>query len=149
MVALTADDQAQVLHHFEFQKQLGLPLEWISAAETRRREPHLADRFAGALWSPQDHQVDNRKLAAALKAAAIGAGAQICEQQEVKEIVVAGGRAHGVSAGGRHRDRRRHRRAGRRRLVARHRRPCAATCGRRCARSRGRCWRCAWTRARR
>ena len=96
VVALTADDQAQVLHHFEFQKQLGLPLEWISAAETRRREPHLGTRLAGALWSPQDHQVDNRRLATGLKAAAERAGAQICEHQEVKRIAVAGGRAHGV-----------------------------------------------------
>ncbi len=64
VVALTADDQARIHHHLAHQKKLGLPLEWISAAETRRREPHLAGKLAGAVWSPQDHQVDNRKLAA-------------------------------------------------------------------------------------
>ncbi len=64
VVALTADDQARLHHHLDFQQKLGLPLEWISAAETRRREPHLAGKLAGAVWSPQDHQVDNRKLAA-------------------------------------------------------------------------------------
>ncbi len=29
-----------------------------------RKEPHLAGKIAGAVFSPQDHQVDNRKLAA-------------------------------------------------------------------------------------
>lgn len=96
VVALTADDQARIHHHLAHQKKLGLPLEWISAAETRRREPHLAGKLAGALWSPQDHQVDNRKLAAALRVAAEAAGATIHEHQPVKEISITDGRADGV-----------------------------------------------------
>src|SRR5215467_3321669 len=54
LVALTADDQARLRHQLAFQKSLGLPLEWISAAEARRREPHLASA-AGAVFSPEDH----------------------------------------------------------------------------------------------
>ena len=96
VVALTADDQARLHHHLAHQKKLGLPLEWISAAETRRREPHLAGKLAGAVWSPEDHQVDNRKLAAALRVAAEAAGATIHEHKPVKEISIAGGRADGV-----------------------------------------------------
>jgi len=80
----------------EFQRQLGLPLEWLSAAATRAREPHLASKIAGALFSPQDHQVDNRKLVQALRVAAESAGAKIHEHRPVKEIVVQGGRAGGV-----------------------------------------------------
>ena len=95
-VALTADDKAQVLHHFEFQKALGLPLEWLTAAETRRREPHLATTLAGAVWSPTDHQVDNRRLAAALLAAATGAGANVREHCEVREVAATTGRVGGV-----------------------------------------------------
>jgi glycine oxidase len=96
VVALTADDQARIHHHLAHQKKLGLPLEWISAAETRRREPHLAGKLAGAVWSPEDHQVDNRKLAAALRVAAEAAGATIHEHRPVKEISIVGGRADGV-----------------------------------------------------
>jgi glycine oxidase len=96
VVALTADDQARIHHHLAHQKKLGLPLEWISAAETRRREPHLAGKLAGAVWSPEDHQVDNRKLAAGLRVAAEAAGATIHEHAPVKEISLAGGRANGV-----------------------------------------------------
>jgi len=96
VLALAADDQAEIAHRLEFQRRLGLPLEWLSAAATRAREPHLAARIAGALFSPQDHQVDNRKLTQALRIAAEAAGAKICEHLPVKEIVVQGGRAQGV-----------------------------------------------------
>ena len=97
VLALTADDQAEIAHRLEFQRQLDLPLEWLSAAATRAREPHLAGKIAGALFSPQDHQVDNRKLVQALRIAAESAGVKICEHRPVKEIVVQGGRAKGVA----------------------------------------------------
>ena len=48
------------------------------------------------MWSPEDHQVDNRKLAAGLRVAAEAAGATIHEHTPVKEISIAGGRADGV-----------------------------------------------------
>jgi glycine oxidase len=96
VLALTADDQATLAHHLEFQHKLGLPLEWLSAAQTRAKEPHLAGKIAGSVFSPQDHQVDNRKLGTALRIAAEAAGAKIHEHQPVKEIAVERGRAAGV-----------------------------------------------------
>ncbi len=96
VLALTSDDQATLAHHLEFQRKLGLPLEWLSAAQTRVKEPHLAGKLAGAVFSPQDHQVDNRKLSAALRVAAETAGAKIHEHKTVKEISVQGVRATGV-----------------------------------------------------
>jgi glycine oxidase len=95
-LAVTADDQARLLHHHDFQKKLGLPLQWISAREARRREPHLAPGVAGAMLSPDDHQVDNRKLAAGLRIAAERAGVVIREHEPVAEILLAGGRASGI-----------------------------------------------------
>jgi len=95
-VALTADDQARLMHHLEFQKRLGLPLEWLSAAEARQREPHLASRLAGAIFIPEDHQVDNRKLAMALRLAAEAAGAVIHEHAPVERLLVSGERVAGV-----------------------------------------------------
>ena len=96
VVALTADDQARLNHQLLFQQKLGLPLQWISAAETRRREPHLAGKLAGAVFSPEDTQVDNRKLAAALRVAAEAAGASISEHRAVSAISSPGGRVDGV-----------------------------------------------------
>ena len=96
VVALTADDQARLHHQLMFQQKLGLPLQWISAADTRRREPHLAGKLAGAVLSPEDTQVDNRKLAAALRIAVIAAGAHINEHRPVRAISLIGERADGV-----------------------------------------------------
>jgi glycine oxidase len=96
LVALTADDQARLTHQLVFQQKLGLPLHWISAAETRRREPHLAGKLAGAVFSPEDTQVDNRKLVAALRLAAEAAGASVNEYRAVKAISSRGGRAEGI-----------------------------------------------------
>jgi glycine oxidase len=96
VVALTADDQARLRHLLVFQHKLGLPLQWITPAQTRHREPHLAGKLAGAVWSPEDHQVDNRKLASALRVAAQRMGAIIHEHRPVKEISIGGGRADGV-----------------------------------------------------
>ncbi len=96
VLALTADDQAALAHQLEFQKKLGLPLEWLSAAATRAKEPHLAGKIAGAVFSPEDHQVDNRKLTQALRVAAEAGGVKIYEQRPVAEISVQSGRADGV-----------------------------------------------------
>ena len=86
VIALTADDQARLQHHLVFQQQLGLPVQWITTSEARQREPHLAGKLAGAVFSPQDHQVDNRKLALALRHAAEAAGAIINEHRPVEAI---------------------------------------------------------------
>jgi glycine oxidase len=96
VLALTADDQGELAHRLEFQRRLDLPLEWLSAAATRAKEPHLAGKIAGAMFSPEDHQVDNRKLVQALRVAAEAAGVAIHEHCSVKEITVQGGRATGV-----------------------------------------------------
>jgi glycine oxidase len=95
MVALTADDQARLHHHLAFQKSLDLPVESISPTEARRREPHLAP-IAGALLSPEDTQVDNRNLVAALAVAATRTGVQIQEHRPVRRLLVTGERTTGV-----------------------------------------------------
>ena len=96
VLALTADDQATIAHNLEFQRQLDLPLEWLPAAATRAREPRLAGKIAGALFSPEDHQVDNRKLAHGLRIATERAGAEIREHQPVRQLLVQGRQVRGV-----------------------------------------------------
>ena len=96
VVALTRDDAEQLRFTYEFQKSLGLELEWLSGAEARRREPHLRPGIPGAVFSPRDHQVDNRRLASALARAAQNAGAVLREHHPVREVEVKGGRACAV-----------------------------------------------------
>src|SRR5262249_8816537 len=95
VVALNPDDQARLRHQLTFQHSLGLPLDWISALEARRREPHLAG-ITGAVFSPEDHQVDNRKLVQALRGATTAAGATVREHSTVEEVVASQGRVTGV-----------------------------------------------------
>jgi glycine oxidase len=96
VVALNRDDAAQLRHSFDFQKGLGLDLYWLTAGEARQREPHLKPGIAAAVWSPRDHQVENRLLGRALAAAARRAGAELVEHCAVREIVLIGDRAGGV-----------------------------------------------------
>jgi glycine oxidase len=96
VVALNRDDAAQLRHSYEFQKGLGLDLAWLTAAEAREREPHLKPGIAAAVWSPRDHQVENRQLGRALAVATRRAGVELVEHCPVREIICAGGRATGI-----------------------------------------------------
>ena len=96
VVALTRDDAEQLRFTYEFQKSLGLELEWLSGAKAREREPHLRPGIPAAVLSLRDHQVDNRRLARALAHAAQDAGAILKEHQPVREVEIGGGTACGV-----------------------------------------------------
>jgi glycine oxidase len=104
VVALNRDDATQLRHSYEFQKGLGLDLHWLTAGEARQREPHLKPGIAAAVWSPRDHQVENRLLGRALALAAQRAGAELVEHCAVREIALSGGRAAGVVSDGRGRE---------------------------------------------
>ncbi|CAH1662562.1 Glycine oxidase [Hyphomicrobiales bacterium] len=96
MVALTADDAAKLRNHAELQGRLGLPVSWLSGRDLRRLEPALAPGVAGGVSSPEDHQVDNRKLAKALRVAALRAGVTLVENTPIEGLSLKDGRVAGV-----------------------------------------------------
>jgi glycine oxidase len=100
LLALTGDDQSRLKHVLAFQKSLGLPLEWLTTAEVRKREPYLTPTISGAIFSPQDHQVDNRAVAIALREAALRAGVTLREHTPVERIVTSDNRVTGVGVAG-------------------------------------------------
>jgi glycine oxidase len=102
LIGLTADDMGRLRHAQALQKAVGVETEWLGAAEVRRLEPHLAPRVTAALHSPDDHQVENRRVAAALRIAFRRAGGRLHERARVDRIEVEGGRARAVHAPGRH-----------------------------------------------
>ena len=96
VIALDRDDREMIEHRYQYLSGLGLELQWLTGAEARVLEPHLIRGVAGAIYSPQDHQVDNRAVARALCAAYLEAGGMLREDTEVLEIVSAGDRVTGV-----------------------------------------------------
>ena len=98
VVALTRDDLEQLRFNYEFQRSLGIELEWLSSIEARRREPYLNTGTAGAYFCKNDHQVDNRAVVEALKRALVKAGGVLREHAEAA-VEMAGGRAVGVRIG--------------------------------------------------
>ena len=77
VVAEDRDSLVVLRRLFAFQQAQGAPVDWLTGEAAREREPLLSPRIPGAVWSPDDHQVDNRALAAALAAAVRAAGGEI------------------------------------------------------------------------
>ncbi|MCX4810450.1 glycine oxidase ThiO [Streptomyces sp. NBC_01239] len=94
-VALDADDRAHLRELHALQQQSGLDSEWLSGRECRRLEPMLAPGVRGGLRVDGDHQVDPRRLAAALVAACERAGV-VFHRTWVERLTVARDRARGV-----------------------------------------------------
>lgn len=67
IVGADRDDAELVRHQYQEQKALGLPVEWLSGYDCRQMEPCLAPGVPGGIFSPQDYQLDNRRLLAALR----------------------------------------------------------------------------------
>ncbi|MEH1012161.1 glycine oxidase ThiO [Micromonospora sp. CPCC 206060] len=98
MVGLTGDDVAEARRLWAYQQELGLAITPLRPTELREREPLLAPRVRGGAWAPGDHQVDPRRLVAALRVAAERAGAvlvpepveQLSDVAEGPVVVAAG-----------------------------------------------------------
>jgi len=98
-VALTRDDVAQLHFHYDYQRSLGIALDWLSGAEARRREPHLHPNLAAAVFSPRDHQVDNRRMVTALRRAFLAVGGRLHEHSPVGAVEISGGRVAALRLG--------------------------------------------------
>ncbi|MFJ8075895.1 glycine oxidase ThiO [Streptomyces sp. NPDC096176] len=94
-VALDADDRAHLRELHALQRRSGLASEWLTGRECRRLEPMLAPGVRGGLRVDGDHQVDPRRLAAALVVACERAGVDF-RRTWVQRLVVAADRAAGA-----------------------------------------------------
>ncbi|OLZ68221.1 glycine oxidase ThiO [Streptomyces sp. IMTB 2501] len=95
-VALDADDRAHLRELHALQRRCGLESEWQSGRECRRLEPMLAPGVRGGLRVDGDHQIDPRRLAAALVAACERTGVTF-HRVWAERLDVAGDRAVGVT----------------------------------------------------
>lgn len=100
VVATNRDEAAALRHHYDYQINLGIELEWLTPADARRREPHLGRNVAAAVYSKNDHQVENRDLLLALLRACELTGVELHAHTPVEAIETANGRVEGVRVGG-------------------------------------------------
>ncbi|MEE1928739.1 glycine oxidase ThiO [Streptomyces sp. TRM 70351] len=94
-VALDADDRAHLRELHALQQRCGLTSQWLTGRECRRLEPMLAPGVRGGLRVDGDHQVDPRRLAAALLTACAAAGV-VFRRARAQRLLVGGDRARGV-----------------------------------------------------
>ncbi|WP_328496852.1 glycine oxidase ThiO [Streptomyces sp. NBC_00414] len=94
-VALDADDRAHLRELHTLQHRSGLESEWLSGRECRRLEPMLAPGVRGGLRVDGDHQIDPRRLTAALVTACERAGV-VFHRTWAERLTVVRGRAAGV-----------------------------------------------------
>ena len=96
LIGLDRDDAERLRRLCEFREHLGLPVKWLSGTEAREIEPLVSPRTSCAIWIPDDHQVDNRGLVEALKAALSKCGGTLHENCPVQAVLNDGGRVKGV-----------------------------------------------------
>jgi len=87
---IVADDRdaAEALERlYDFQRAQGLHVEWLTGEEAREIEPFVAPRLSAAVFSPSDHQVDNRRLVEALRVAYEAEGGTLHEETPVEAVV--------------------------------------------------------------
>jgi glycine oxidase len=86
VVAADRDDVEELRRLHEFQRTLGLDVEWLSSSRCRELEPGLSPRIAGGILAPQDAQADPRAVLGALRAAFEAAGGELLLDVEVEAI---------------------------------------------------------------
>jgi glycine oxidase len=98
LVARDEDEARELERQLAFRESLGLRANRLRASEAREREPALAASVRLALYAPDDHSVDPRSVAAALRRACERAGVQLCEHTTALavELDASGERVAGV-----------------------------------------------------
>jgi glycine oxidase len=95
-LALTEEDEEEIEHRYRWQTRAGLAVERLSADEARRREPCISPEVRKALYFPQDVQVENRRLLAALSSAVEKLGVRLLTKTPVNSLIIERGRVQGV-----------------------------------------------------
>ncbi|MER6503476.1 glycine oxidase ThiO [Streptomyces sp. NPDC001455] len=98
-VALDSDDRAHLRELHALQRRSGLESEWLTGRECRRLEPMLAPGVRGGLRVDGDHQIDPRRLAAALLTACERAGV-VFHRARAERLTVVRDRATGIVLAG-------------------------------------------------
>ncbi|MBP6823345.1 MAG: glycine oxidase ThiO [Acidobacteria bacterium] len=87
-LSLTEHDDEELERRWQWQHAAGLNVKRLNADCARKLEPQINAGLRWALKFPDDHQVNNRMLIAALQAAAQKAGVEFQTQTEVERLLI-------------------------------------------------------------
>jgi glycine oxidase len=102
-VVVEDEDQDETTRWASWQLEAGLALELISVDDLRKLEPAVTQSATRAIFLPEEHQVENRRLMDALAVATKRAGVELIEGAEVTALATDRGKVTGVVCGGEHR----------------------------------------------
>ncbi|MBB5787007.1 glycine oxidase ThiO [Jiangella mangrovi] len=95
-VAYDSGDRQQLRRLLSLRRDLGLPIEEITVDDARGLEPLLGPRIAGATWTPDEHQVDPRRVHAALLAVLADLGVAVVRRRVTELQLTPSGTVNGV-----------------------------------------------------
>jgi glycine oxidase len=90
------EDQQEKTAWTSWQIDAGLSVERLTPEDAKRLEPAITRETASAVFLPDEHQVENRRLMDALQAAMKRVGVQVLEGGEASSFITAHGRVAGV-----------------------------------------------------
>ena len=99
-VVLRGEDEEEKTRWAAWQLEAGLPLEHVSADELRKIEPAVTESATRAIFLPEEHQIENRRLMDALEVAIRRAGVELIEGAEVTALATEHGRVTGIVSAG-------------------------------------------------
>jgi glycine oxidase len=95
-VGFTARDETELRRRYEWQVNEGLEVDWLTGDQARRLEPCLSPNIGAAMRLPNDWQVENRRLVAALISANQKLDVQLVTDCEVVALLIEGESVRGV-----------------------------------------------------
>jgi len=101
-VVLDNEDDPEKTRWAEWQIQAGLSVEHVTPSVLRKIEPAVTENISRAIFLPDEHQVENRRLMDALEVTIKRAGVELIEDTEVTALSMERGRMTGVVAGSKH-----------------------------------------------
>jgi glycine oxidase len=99
-VVIEGEDGEAKTDWASWQFEAGLPLEYVSADDLRRLEPAVTELATRAIFLPEEHQVENRRLMDALEAAMKRADVELIEGADVSALQFERARVTGVVSAG-------------------------------------------------
>lgn len=95
-ISLTPEDDEDLNARLKWQVPLKMGVRWLSTRETHNMEPALREDIRGAIFSPQEGQLNSRRLVKALAIGAARRGTTILENSEVIGLLTRDGQVTGV-----------------------------------------------------